>query len=71
MRGEMGGGGPGGGGGLLGDKWTADTSFAIYKKDWNLTNILHLSAADIEKSIDYRKFGKQWKEQISESLWRI
>lgn len=38
-----------------------------YKKRLESDKDLRLSAADIEKSIDYRIFGKQWKEQISES----
>jgi hypothetical protein len=37
-----------------------------YTKRLESDEDIHLSAADIENSIDYRKFGKQWKEQMSE-----
>jgi len=43
----------------------------LYKRRLESDRDVHLSAADIEKSIDYRKLGKPWKEQMSERECRV
>jgi hypothetical protein len=39
-----------------------------YTKRLQSDKDMHLSAADIEKSVGCRRFGKQWKEQMSEIM---